>query len=80
MADDFEKESKKKQGDAKKYARNSKKHLNEKLALQEKQIREQKIELKRKSKQMSNMVQMYWKSCEKIVKHNYNVQYERKRQ
>lgn len=23
---------------------------------------------------------MYWKSCEKIVKHNYNVQYEQKRQ
>ena len=23
---------------------------------------------------------MYWKSCEKIVKHNYNVEYERKRQ
>ena len=33
MADDFEKESKKKQGDAKKYARNSKKYLNEKVAL-----------------------------------------------
>jgi len=23
---------------------------------------------------------MYWKSCEKIVKHNYNVEYEKKRQ
>ena len=50
MADDFEKESKKKQGDAKKFARNSKKYLNEKIALKEKQVREQKIDLKRKSK------------------------------
>ena len=32
--------------------------------------------MKRKSKFMSNIVQLYWKSCEKIVKHNYNVQYE----
>ena len=30
MADDFEKESKKKQGDAKKMARNAKKHIHEK--------------------------------------------------
>ena len=29
---------------------------------------------------MNNIVQLYWKSCEKIVKHNYNVEYERKRQ
>ena len=29
---------------------------------------------------MSNIVQLYWKSCEKIVKHNYNVEYEKKRQ
>ena len=48
--------------------------------MQEKLVREQKIELKRKSKFMSNIVQMYWKSCEKIVKHNYNVDYEKKRQ
>jgi len=33
MADDFEKESKKKQNDCKKYARNSKKHINEQVAL-----------------------------------------------
>lgn len=80
MADDFEKESKKKINDAKKFARNTKKHINEKQALQEKQVREQKVDMKRKSKFMSNIVQMYWKSCEKIVKHNYNVEYERKRQ
>ena len=80
MSDDFEKEQKKKIGDAKKFARNAKKNKHEKQVLQEKAIREQKLELKRKSKFMSNIVQMYWKSCEKIVKHNYNVEYERKRQ
>jgi hypothetical protein len=80
MADDFDKEQKKKCGDAKKFARNSKKNKHEKQVLQEKAVREQKVELKRKSKFMSNIVQMYWKSCEKIVKHNYNVDYERKRQ
>lgn len=29
---------------------------------------------------MSRMVQQYWKSVEKVVKHNYNVLYEKKRQ
>ena len=29
---------------------------------------------------MCNIVQQYWKSCEKIVRHNYNVEYDRKRQ
>ena len=79
MADDFDKETKKKVGDAKKMVRNTKKHLHEKQMAQEKQVREIKIDLKRKSKYMSSIVQMYWKSCEKIVRHNYNVEYERKR-
>ena len=56
MADDFEKESKKKQGDAKKMARNARKHIHEKEIAQEKAIREQKVELKRKSKFMCNIV------------------------
>jgi len=80
MADDFQKETKKKSGDAKKLVRNCKKHINEQLVQQEKKKREVKHDLKRKSKFMSNIVGMYWKSCEKIVKHNYNVEYERKRQ
>lgn len=80
MADDFEKENKKKVGDAKKSVRNCKRHIHEKQVTKERQAREQKVELKRKSKFMSNIVQLYWKSCEKIVKHNYNVEYERKRQ
>ena len=29
---------------------------------------------------MGQIVQAYWKSCEKIVRHNYNVDYEKKRQ
>jgi hypothetical protein len=39
-----------------------------------------KVELKKKAKNMSNMVQNFWKSVEKVVKHNYNVLYEKKRQ
>ena len=35
-----------------------------------------KLELKRKAKYMSNIVQLYWKNCEKIVKHNFGIQYE----
>jgi SNF2 family DNA or RNA helicase len=35
-----------------------------------------KLELKRKAKYMANIVQLYWKNCEKIVKHNFGVQYE----
>ena len=80
MADDFEKETKKKTTDAKKLVKASKKHLNEQQATQERLAREHKLELKRKSKYMSNIVQLYWKSCDKIVRHNYNVQYEKKRQ
>lgn len=80
MADDFQKENKKKQSDSKKLVRNCKKHIHEKNVQHEKQQREIKQDLKRRSKFMNNIVQLYWKSCEKIVKHNYNVEYERKRQ
>lgn len=80
MADDFDKETKKKSSDSKRIVRVCKKHLMEKQQAHERMIREQKIELKRKSKYMSNIVQLYWKSCEKILRHNYNVEYEKKRQ
>lgn len=80
MADDFDKESKKKHTDSKKMVRLCKKHIHEKKMNQEKQQREIKQDLKRRSKFMNNIVQLYWKSCEKIVKHNYNVDYEKKRQ
>ena len=56
MADDFEKETKKKQGDAKKFVKNCKKQMHEKQVAQEKLNREIKLDLKRKSKFMSNIV------------------------
>lgn len=80
MADDFEKESKKKNSEAKKLSKTCKKHQAEKQVAKERQAREVKVELKRKSKFMGQIVQAYWKSCEKIVRHNYNVDYEKKRQ
>jgi hypothetical protein len=79
MADDFQKEQKKNITDSKKVVRNCKKHIHEKQVQIEKQQREIKHDLKRRSKFMNNIVQMYWKSCEKIVKHNYNVEYEKRR-
>ena len=39
-----------------------------------------KIELRRKANNMSKMVSLYWKSVEKVVKHNYNILYEKQRQ
>jgi hypothetical protein len=56
MADDFDKESKKKHSDAKKMIKQCKKHISEKQAAQEKLKREIKQDLKRKSKFMSNIV------------------------
>ena len=56
MADDFEKETKKKQNDSKKFVKNCKKHMHEKQVTQEKLNREIKLDLKRKSKFMSNIV------------------------
>jgi len=56
MADDFDKENKKKTGDAKKFTKQCKKHISEKQANEEKLKREIKQDLKRKSKFMSNIV------------------------
>lgn len=39
-----------------------------------------KHEVRRKAVNMGKMVVQYWKSIEKVVKHNYNVLYEKKRQ
>ncbi len=38
-----------------------------------------KHEIKKRAQNMSKMVQQFWKSVEKVVKHNYNVIYEKKR-
>lgn len=39
-----------------------------------------KHEVKKRAQTTSRMIQQYWKSVEKVVKHNYNVLYEKKRQ
>mmetsp|Transcript_27435 Transcript_27435/g.26504 ORF Transcript_27435/g.26504 Transcript_27435/m.26504 type:complete len:118 (+) Transcript_27435:579-932(+) len=46
----------------------------------EKELKDMKMELRRKAQNISKMVTLYWKSVEKVVKHNYNVLYEKKRQ
>lgn len=79
MAEDFERETKKKVGDAKKNSRACKKQLHEKKLKKEREQKDMKHELKKRAQNMSKMVQQYWKSVEKVVKHNYNVLYEKKR-
>lgn len=80
MAEDFERETKKKVGDAKKQVRACKKQLQEKKLKTEKDIKDMKHEVRKKAVNMSKMVQQFWRSVEKVVKHNYNVLYEKKRQ
>lgn len=80
MAEDFERETKKKLGDAKKNVRACKKQLHEKKLKKEKELKDMKHEVKKRAQNMSKMVQQFWKSIEKVVKHNYNVTYEKKRQ
>lgn len=38
------------------------------------------MEIKRRANHISKLVQKFWKNCEKVIKHNYNVEYERKKQ
>ena len=73
MQEDFDREWKKKQGDAKKQVRMCRKELSERQIKKEKQLKEQKADLKRKANNMSKMVQLFWRSVEKIVKHNFGV-------
>ena len=47
--------------------------------MKEKELKDQKIELRKKAQNMSKMVQQFWKSIDKVVKHNYNILYEKKR-
>ena len=49
------------------------KELSERQIKKEKQLKEQKADLKRKANNMSKMVQLFWRSVEKIVKHNFSV-------
>lgn len=80
MQEDFERERKKKQADAKKQIRMCRKELSERQLKKVKQAKEQKADLKRKANNMSKMVQLFWRSVDKIIKHNYGVQFEKKRQ
>ena len=80
MQEDFEREHKKKIYDAKKDARMCRKDLGERKLRKEKQLKDQQVELRRRANTMSKMVQVFWKSVEKISKHNYSVQIERQRQ
>ena len=57
-----------------------KRELQERALKKEKQLKEMKIDVKRKANNMSKMVQLFWKSVEKIVKHNYGVSYDKKKQ
>ena len=79
MQEDFDRERKKKQGDAKKQIRMCRKELSERQIKKEKQLKDQRAEVKRKANNMSKMVQLFWRSVEKIVKHNFGVQYDKKR-
>ena len=80
MQEDFDRERKKKQGDAKKQIRMCRKELSERQIKKEKQLKDQKVELRRKANNMSKMVQLFWRSVEKITKHNFGVAYDKKRQ
>ncbi len=80
MSEDFERETKKKLGDSKKHVRACKKQLHEKKLNKERQQKDIKHEVKKRAQNMSRMVQQFWKSVEKVVKHNYNIVYEKKRQ
>lgn len=56
MAEDFERETKKKVGDAKKHARSCRKQLQEKKIKKEKEAKDMKHEVRRKAVNMSRMV------------------------
>jgi hypothetical protein len=73
MQNDFDREHKKKQYDAKKSVRICRKELAERRIKKEKALKDQQVELRRKANNMSKMVQVFWKSVEKIVRHNYTV-------
>ncbi len=80
MAKDFEREKKTKTGNARKLCRANSKYLGERQIVSERYERQKKQEVKRNASLISRMVQQYWKSMDKIVRHNYAVVYERKKQ
>ena len=79
MSEDFERERKRKWNDAKKLIRQSKKKNQENLALQEKEEKEARIELRKKANSMSKIVSLFWRGVQKIIKHNYDVLYDQEK-
>ena len=73
MQEDFDREKKKKTGDSKKNVRMCRKELHERQLKKEKNLKDMKVDVKRKANNMSKMVQLFWRSVEKITKHNYGV-------
>ena len=56
------------------------KELQERHLKQIKSQKDQRAELRKKANNIAKLVMLYWKSVEKVVKHNYQVQVDRKRQ
>ncbi len=80
MKEDFEREHKKKTFDAKKNSRMCRKELSERQIRNEKLLKDQQVEVRRKAINISRMVQNFWKSVDKIVRHNYGILFDRKKQ
>ena len=80
MAKDFERERRVKAANAKKMARGNSKYLSEKMIFAERYEKQKKQEIKKNASTISKIVQQYWKSVDKIVKHNYGVTYEYRKQ
>lgn len=80
MHEDFDREHKKKVYDAKKNVRICRKELAERQLKQEKQKRDERAEVRRKANALSKMVQLFWRSCDRIVRHNHGVAFDRRRQ
>ena len=76
MQEDFDREHKKKVYDAKKNVRMCRKDQAERRLRKEKQLKDQQVEVRRRANNISKMVQVFWKSVEKITRHNYTITIE----
>lgn len=76
MQEDFDREHKKKVYDAKKNVRMCRKDQAERRIKKEKLLKDQQAEVRRRANNISKMVQIFWKSVEKITRHNYTITIE----
>jgi hypothetical protein len=76
MQEDFDREHKKKVYDAKKNVRMCRKDQAERRIRKEKLLKDQQAEVRRRANNISKMVQVFWKSVEKITRHNYTITIE----